>query len=193
MKLIYLLVLLGIFLNSCSEKEISLEINPEEEKKQRIVIDKKLGEATYFKEFLSTIKNKDCITLLNYFDDTVNFSFGERQNGTFQRSTSFLEVKYLFSACDLFFDSTEMRRRLSFLGGNSLSNLHFSSPLDMLEKSLEIRFLATEGENKESEVDLALIGGLIQRPETHSRKVDFKFRCPDGFLRKCYMYTFTFY
>lgn len=188
MKKICFVITVFVFFLRCSDNYFlgGKKDTPEEPK---ISIDNKLGDAKYFKEFLTSIKAKDCVSLLNYFDDQVNFQFGENQKGTFERSNAYLESKYLFSVCNLFFETKTMRDRLTLIGGTSLSNLQYFPPSELLKTSHEIQFTLKKNGNK---VAIVFIAGQANHPESLSQKLEFIFRCPNGNTNRCFMNSFSF-
>lgn len=166
------------------------ETKTKEPKKLRFTIDEKLGEAIYLKQFVEAIKNQDCVSLLKNLDEKVEFQFGERKISAFEHENAYLETNFLFSICNLFFDTKVMRERLLLLGGTSLSNLEYLSPLAVLEKSPEIKMIASE--TKEQDVKVIFGGAMNERFETISRDVEFKFHCPNGFQNQCLLFYFSF-
>lgn len=186
-KLFIILIVIAFSLR-CSNNFFSGD-SKDTPREPKFTIDSKLGEAKYFKEFLLSIKSKDCVLLQNYLDDRVYFHVGENKKGTFERSNAYLESKYLFSVCNLFFETKTMRDRLSLIGETSLSNLHYFSPSDMLQTSQEIRFTY---EKKGNIVGIEFIAGQANRPESLSKKLEFIFRCPKGIANPCFINSFSF-
>lgn len=182
--LIQLLILLMVF--NCSETKT------EEPKKLRFTIDKELGEAIYLKQFVEAIKNQNCVSLLKNLDEKVEFQFGERKIRTFEHENAYLESNFLFSICNLFFDTKVMRERLLLLGGTNLSNLQYLSPLGVLEKSPEIKMIISETKEQEKDVKVIFSGAMNDRFESISRDVEFKFHCPIGFQNQCLLFYFSF-
>ncbi|TGL54507.1 hypothetical protein EHQ59_06495 [Leptospira kemamanensis] len=163
---------------------------------QEIIPDKVLGEGKYFRDFLTAIKNQDCKSVLSVLDDTVYFSTGERTDGIFRRKDRFFEEKHKFLICDLFFETRTLQKKIAILFDTNQIEPSFVSPRDWLEKSMEIRFITMEGGSNGDEVNIVFLGGRYFHPEDHfrnSRDLDFMFRCPSGFQKKCYLYSFTVY
>lgn len=195
MKKFFIFVIGFLTLISCSEKAAPV-VEAIESNKQRVVVAEKLGEGKYYKDFIASIKNKDCKSIQNVSDDTVYFSAGERTNAIFRRKNGFLEDKHKFSLCDLFFDTKIMQRKIAVLFETEELEPSFISPLEWLNKSKKISFLAMEATSDGDEVNVAFLGGRYFYPEEpyrNSRDLDFLFRCPNGFQKKCYLYSYTAY
>lgn len=155
-------------------------------KTQQIIIDKGLGQGTQFMEFLNAIRIKNCAGIISNLDDSVILSFGEGIEVEFIRRDLFKERKRGFTVCDLLFETKELY--------NYLEDSMIESSSFWLGKSSEIRFIAMDetsaGYGKK--VNVALFGGRYSKPNTSSRDVDFMFRCPIGFNKKCFLYYVSY-
>ncbi len=180
---------------SCSEKEKPIT-KLKEPMVQEIIPDKELGDGVYYRDFLKAIKNNDCKVILSILDDTVYFSTGEKTDAIFRRKDEYLEEKYKFSICDLFFDTHTLQKKIAILFNTEEIELSFISPREWVDKSMKIRFIAMKATSDGDEVNIAFFGGRYFYPEDHyrnSRDLDFMFRCPSGFQKKCYLYSYTAY
>lgn len=179
------------FMFACTEKENPKDL-PSKPAGSKIIVDAELGDGAYFNEFLEAIKNNDCKQILSKLDDKVYFSLGENSNAMFSRKTGYQEEKLKFSICDLFFDSNIVQQRVIEIFETNDFEYEYGSPRDWLDKSRKIRFITMEEKNGGSKVNIVFLGGRSFKPEAESRDVDFLFSCPDGFMRKCFLYSFSF-
>lgn len=182
-----------ILIFSCSEKGKPMT-KAKKPIAQEIIPDKELGEGVYYRDFLNAIKIQDCKAILSVLDDTVYFSVGEKTDGIFKRKDGFLEEKSRFSICDLFFDAITLQKKIAILFNTNEIEPSFLSPREWLDKSMKIRFIAMKATSDGDEVNIAFFGGRYFYPEDqyrNSRDLDFLFRCPDGYLKKCYLYSYT--
>lgn len=179
------------FMFACTEKENPKAL-PSEPAGLKIIVDDELGDGAYFKDFLDAIKNKDCKHILSMLDEKVHFSLGEGTNAIFSGKTGYREEKLKFSICDLFFDSIIVKQRVIDILETNDFEYEYGSPRDWLDKSREIRFITMEEKNGGSKVNVVFLGGRSFKPEAESRDVDFLFSCPDGFMKKCFLYSFSF-
>jgi hypothetical protein len=190
-----LVILIGInILFYCSEKNAP-SVQPIEQKEQQIVVDKELGEGKQFKEFLNSIRTKNCNGIVSNLDDTVYLSLGEGIDAEFRRKDKFREQKWGYSICDLFFDRGVLPSKFGRPAPVYSEDPYFLNSAHWLEKSIEIRFIAMKATSSGDEVNAAFFGGrhyYPDQPGRTSRDVDFLFRCPNGFQEKCYLYSYSF-
>lgn len=189
----FLIILFAIV--SCSENEKSVSKAPLPKGKQQVIVDKELGDGKYYKEFLLSVENNDCKAIQDNLDDIVYFGISDIRDTSFifKRTNGYLEDRNNFSICDLFFNSSIMQKRVSLLLPDNDIIKSLISPREWLTKSKKIRLIAME---KVGEVDIAFFGGRYsnqEEPFNNSRDLDIWFRCPEGFQKKCYLYSYTAY
>lgn len=100
----------------------------------------------------------------------------------------------MFSVCELFFDTMTVQKKIAILFNTDEIEPSFISPRDWVKKSMEIRFIAMEATSDGDEVNIVFLGGRYFHTEDHyrnSRDLDFLFRCPEGFHKKCFLYSYT--
>jgi hypothetical protein len=185
---IYIVLASLLFISACNKTEITSEL--EKEKNHPLLkIDPKLNDGIQFKTFINIIDSKDCNSLKLILYDRFSIGLGEGNLAEFMKHNKYLESKYQFSVCDMFFDTDILQTRIALLDETNEKQKYYKSPYELLSRSKEINVHAygIVRPNGDLEVGVAFFGVRVNRADYKSHDVSFMFRCPRGYLEKCYL------